>query len=60
MKVTYQNGKKYGLDTEWYLDGKKASEKKWKKGVPHGKWTAWNEDGSIDYKRNYRNGKLIK
>jgi antitoxin component YwqK of YwqJK toxin-antitoxin module len=54
---TYKDGKRHGLNTEWYLNGQKQSEITWKDGEIDGKWTAWHENGQKEYEGTYKDGK---
>ena len=41
----------------WWETGKKRQETNYKKGAPDGWWVEWNEDGTMDKKAFFKNGK---
>ena len=46
-EVTYKDGKKDGLETTWHENGQKMYEGTYVYGIEVGKWTAYNEDGTV-------------
>ena len=55
-QLTFKNGKKDGLFTEWYKNGKKKKEVTYKNGELGGLWTQWYENGQKQVEKIYRNG----
>lgn len=54
------NPYKIGLWIEYYNNGKKSSEKNYNsKGKRDGEWTYYNEDGTIDRIKIYKDGELV-
>jgi len=56
-EVTYKNGKKHGLSTEWWKTGQKKWEGTYKDDSKHGKWTRWHDNGKKFEEENYKDGK---
>ncbi len=54
----YKEGKKDGIQREWYYTGKLYCEYNYKKGEKNGIQQCWYENGQLWYKYNYKNGKL--
>ena len=44
-ETTYIKGKKDGLTSEWYENGKRKLKTTFKKGIKNGIHTEWNENG---------------
>ncbi len=44
-KIPYVNGKKHGVETEWFTDGSKWFERMWVSGKRHGDTTYWYKNG---------------
>ena len=57
-KGNVKDGKLDGKFTEWYTRGQVRKEEFFINGEYNGIQTAWLEDGSIDYKRDYRIAEL--
>ena len=53
----FKNGKKDGLNTEWYENGKKSYEGNWKNGKENGVVTTWYENGQKRTESTWKNGK---
>jgi antitoxin component YwqK of YwqJK toxin-antitoxin module len=49
------NRLKDGIWTEWYVNGRKKKEGNYKNGDQVGKWTIYNEDGSVKLVKEYKN-----
>ena len=57
-EATYKDGKKEGLQTEWYDSGQKRWEVTFNKYGKHdGPGTSWHENGQMMAKKTYKNGK---
>jgi len=54
--ITYKNGDKVGLWTEWDENGQKKSEINYKYSEYNGKWTEWYENGNKKVECHYKNG----
>ena len=52
----FKDGKKNGLDTEWYLNGAKKIEEYYKNGVKDGRWTRWSKNGEKIYEKHFKGG----
>lgn len=52
----YENGKKHGLDTEWYENGQKGWEHNYKNNMLEGKTTSWYENGQKKIEATYVDG----
>ena len=59
MKFSFKDGKKEGLGTEWYENGKKRIEKHYKNGLKEGPWTEWSKEGKKTFEENFKNGNAI-
>ncbi len=47
-RVTCRDGLRHGLATTWHPNGARRSEGRYSDGRRSGRWTYWNEDGSVD------------
>ena len=47
------NSKEDGFWTVWYENGKKKAEGNYKNGDQVGKWTIYNEDGSVKFVKEF-------
>lgn len=56
-KGTFYYGLKDGLWKKWYVNGRLKQKENWKKGVLHGKYITYNENGEKLIKGYYKNGK---
>jgi antitoxin component YwqK of YwqJK toxin-antitoxin module len=57
----YKDGKRDGLYTEWWFrDGQKNQEGNYKDGKKDGLWFFYNEDGTVDFRENYKDGEEVK
>ena len=54
---SYKDGKKDGLNTEWYDNGQKKLEGTYKDGERDGLWTWWYEDEQKRSEGPYKDGK---
>jgi uncharacterized protein len=54
--ITYKNGDKVGLWTEWDENGQKKSEINYKYNEYSGKWTEWYDNGNKKVECHYKNG----
>ncbi|MBT6601461.1 MAG: hypothetical protein HOB32_07375 [Nitrospina sp.] len=52
----FRNGKRHGLWTEWYPNGKKKLETRYKNGVENGLRTEWAEDGKKTFQATFKDG----
>lgn len=52
---TYKNGKKDGLETEWFPNGNKHFETPYKEGALHGVRRSWYPDGALNSEVTYKN-----
>ena len=50
------DGKKDGLDTDWYENGQKKSEITYNDGKVDGLWTEWYENGNKKVEGNWKDG----
>ena len=57
-ETNYKDGKKDGLDTNWYENGQKWSETNYKDGELEGLDTWWYENGQKRSEELYKDGKL--
>ena len=55
----YKDGLEDGLQTRWYLNGKKAVEANYKNGESHGLTVGGNENGQKRAELNFKDGKQI-
>ncbi len=56
-KTPYVNGKKHGLETEWWESGQKHWERMLRKNKKHGVNTVWRENGTRMWEVTYAYGK---
>ena len=54
----YTNGKKNGLEKNYFPSGKLSEEKTWKDNIQYGQWKQYYEDGTIKSFGIYNNGVL--
>jgi MORN repeat variant len=54
----FSNGCKTGIWESWYSNGKYKRIYSWKNGKLDGKYSFYNEDGSLTSRGSYKNGKL--
>jgi len=57
-EVTYENGKKEGLQTDYYNE-KLLFTKNWKNGKLHGEHLQYNHKGKVVAKKTYNDGKKV-
>jgi len=57
-KSFYNDGKKDGLETTYYLNGQVKKETPYNNGIINGQIKKWYENGSQESIENYENGKL--
>ncbi len=55
-KIPYVNGKRHGVQTLWYDDGRKWSQSWWNKGNNHGMYTYWSPLGVKQIEAYYLHG----
>ena len=55
-EIIFKDGKKDGLGTEWYENGKKRIEKHYKNGLKEGRWMEWSKDGKKTYEGHFKDG----
>ena len=60
MKHITKDGKKEGVETWWYEDGTKISERHFADGEPDGVSTWLYEDGTKLSEAHYKDGELVK
>ena len=53
----FKNGKRYGLNTDWYENGQKNVEGTFKDGKLDGLWIGWFENGQKSFEGTYKDGK---
>lgn len=56
-EVNYRNGKKDGLEREWYQNTRIKSQISYKKDLIQGEIISWYSNGQESYRATYRNGK---
>lgn len=59
MDYTHWNDKRDGPLVWWYENGKKRQEGNYKGGQRFGEWNYFKDDGSILYRKTFRDGKSI-
>jgi len=59
MDYTHWNDKRDGPLVWWFENGQKRQEGNYKGGQRFGEWTYYQADGSILYKKTFRDGKSI-
>ncbi len=59
MKYTHWNDKRDGPLIWWYENGKKRQEGNYKGGIRFGEWSYFRDDGTILYRKTFRDGKEI-
>ena len=52
-EISYQEGKKEGLNTEWYDNGIPRLKQHWRDGLMQGKVIGWYENGEKEYIGQY-------
>ncbi len=57
-KTAYINGKKHGVETEWFTDGSKWFERMWVSGKRHGDTTYWYNNAGKRWEEWWRADKL--
>jgi len=55
----FKNGKKHGVQKEWYKDGKPKLESPYKDGVRYGVFRVWNEKGELVGECEIKNGEGV-
>ena len=60
MILNYQNGLKHGKQEVWYENGEKKFLSNYFLGKKNGIDESWNSDGSLDRKKLYKFGMLIR
>jgi len=58
MYVTYKDGEKHGLETNWNRNGQKSSERTYKNGKKDGLMTRYS-NGQKEWEGTYKDDKLI-
>jgi len=58
MKVNgfLKDGRQEGLWIGWHENGLKVAVGTWKKGIEVGKWTFYNEDGTVKEVKDFSDG----
>ncbi len=56
-KTPYVNGKKHGVDSRWFKNGKKEIERMWKEDKRHGMYSGWYENGQKRWEEMWKEGK---
>ena len=56
----FKNGKRYGLNTEWYENGQKRGERTFKDGKLDGLWIGWFENGQKENEVTYKYGEIVE
>lgn len=59
MDYTHWNDKRDGPLVWWYENGEKRQEGNYKGGQRFGEWTYFKDDGSILYRKTFRDGKSV-
>jgi len=52
----FKNGKRYGLNTEWYENGQKRGERTYKDDKKDGLWIEWYENGQKNVEGTFKDG----
>ena len=56
----FKNGKRDGLNTEWYENGQKRGERTFKDGIQDGLWIGWFENGQKENEVTYKYGEIVE
>ena len=59
MDYAHWNDKRDGPLIWWFENGQKRQEGNYKGGQRFGEWTYFREDGTVLYKKGFRDGKSI-
>lgn len=57
MHETFKNGKKDGISSKYYVNGKVSEILEWKDDAEHGKWEQYFENGDLRLTSKYAEGK---